>query len=125
MSARIDGLISEWAEDVVNNCHKSGFSGINIIEKILRDPGISTSTSRHKVLWWPKNKRIAMMSRAMHRIDPISQVCLIVRYGRMLKDDSSIFQERDLVRNSSLTMREVRDRIHSAKKRLMEIVYNG
>ena len=121
MSARIDGLISEWAEDVVNNCHKSGFSGINIIEKILRDPGISTSTSRHKVLWWPKNKRIAMMSRAMHRIDSISQVCLIIRYGRVVKSDGTMFTKYDLAKTSSIGVRKFNEIVRCSRNKLAEI----
>lgn len=121
MSRKIDGLIAEWAEDVVNNCHKSGFSGINVVEKILRDPGISTSGAKHKILWWPRNRRIAKMSRAMHQIDDISQVCLIVKYGGMVKEDGSVFKEKDLIQNSTLTTREFRERIRSARMLLNKI----
>lgn len=122
MTRRIDGLLSEWAEDIVLNAHKSGFSGINVVEKILRDPGISTGGSRHKVHWWPRNKRIAKMSRAMHQIDSVSQVCLIVKYGRIVNDDGSIFDEKQLVRNSSIGMNDFLRLVGRARFRLNQLV---
>ena len=128
MTKRIDGLISEWAEDVVNRCggvigkgHDEGFSGINIIEKILRDPGISTAGSRHAVHWWPRNYRISMMSRAMHKIDTISQVCLLVRYGRILKDDGNVYTKHDLAKDSSIEVRRFNDLVKKARIKLLEI----
>ena len=112
--------IAEWAEDVVNSAHLVGFSGINVIEKILRDPGISTKGGRHRVLWWPRNKRLAEMSRHMHKIDPIPQVCLIVCYGRVLNEDGTVFDKYQLARNSSLTVREINRYVKSAKIKLQE-----
>lgn len=128
MTKRIDGLISEWAEDVVNRCgnvigktHDEGFSGINIIEKILRDPGIATGKSRHVVHWWPRNRRIAMMSRAMHQIDIISQICLLVRYGRILKEDGNVYTKQDLAKDSSIDVRRFNDIVKNARKKLLTI----
>ena len=121
MTRRIDGLLSEWAEDIVLNNHKSGFSGINVVEKILRDPGISTGGSRHKVHWWPRNKRIAAMSRAMHQIDPISQVILIIHYGRIMKDDGTVFTKHDLAKTSSVGLRRFNEIRRKAVSKLQDI----
>ena len=118
---KLDTDITEWAEDMVNNCRKTEFSGINIIEKILRDPGISTMGSRHRVLWWPKNRRIARMSSAMHQIDIISRVCLIVKYGRIVEDDGTVFTKYNLAKNSSINVRRFNKITKNAKTKLREI----
>ena len=77
-----------WAEDRVNTAHRCGYSGINIIEKILKDPGISTQGTRHRIHWWPKSRRIYKIGRAMHQISAIDQVCLIIKYGRLINPDN-------------------------------------
>jgi hypothetical protein len=82
---KLDFWLTEYCEHQVNIMHRSGYSGVNIIEKILKDPGIATGSSKHRVLWWPKNKRIAQMSRAMHQISPYSRLCLVVEYGRIVQ----------------------------------------
>lgn len=117
---KVEHRIAEWAEDLVNNCHRSGYYGINTVEKILRDPGFSTKGGRDRILWWPRNKRIAEMSRHMHKIDPIPQICLIVWYGRVLNDDNTLFDKYQLARNSSLTVREINRYVKSAKIKLQE-----
>ena len=114
--------LDAWAKDIVNSSTNSGFSGINVVEKILSDPGISTTGSKHRVLWWPKSKRIAKMSRAMHQIDPISQVCLIVNSGFLMKEDGNSFTLNDLKKNSSLNMGEIRRRIRESKRKLRGIL---
>ena len=121
MTRRIDGLLSEWAEDIVLNAHKSGFSGINVVEKILRDPGISTGGSRHKAHWWPRNKRIAMMSRAMHNIGHVSQIVLIIHYGRILKEDGTVFTKHDLAKTSSIGLRRFNEIRRKAVTKLQVI----
>ena len=77
-----------WAEDRVNTAHCCGYSGINIIEKILKDPGISTQGTRHRIHWWPKSRRIYKIGRAMHQISAVDQVCLIIKYGRLINPDN-------------------------------------
>ena len=114
--------IDLWAKDIVNSSHISGFPGINAVERILKEPGIATDGSKHRVLWWPKNKRIAKMSRAMHQIDPISQVCLIVDSRNLMKEDGNSFTLNDLKKNSSLSMGEIRRRIKESKRKLREIL---
>jgi len=119
---RLDSMIDEWARDVLDSDYMSGFSGINAVEKILRDPGISTRGCGHVVLWWPRNKRIARISRAMHQVDPISQVCLMVDSGVMVREDGKQYSKHDLVRSSSLTLRRYYDFRESAKIKLAQIL---
>lgn len=121
MSAnRLDGLIAEWAEDVVNRCHLSGYYGINVVEKILRDPGRSTKGSQHRVLWWPRNKRTAKISKLMHQIDVVSQICLIVAHGGLLKDDGNVFTKHDLAKSSSVNVRRFNGLVKNAKSKLLK-----
>ena len=114
--------LKEYAEHIVNTAHKSGYSGINVVEKILRDPGFSTDGSRDRVLWWPRNRRIAKMSKAMHQIGPIPQICLIVQHGRIVKEDGNIFNEGDFVKNSSLSLREFHKYVGDAEKKMRRIL---
>lgn len=118
----VNGMIHEWATDLVDNMHKSGFYGINIVEKILRDPGFSTKGMRHRILWWPKNKRIAAMSRAMHQIEPLAQVCLVVAFGRVLSDDGTVFTKHELAEYSSVEVRRFNGIVSNAKTKLREIL---
>ncbi len=120
--SKLDSDITEWAEDVVNNLHKSGFSGINIIEKILKDPGISTKGSRHRVLWWPKNKRLYKIGKAMHQVSGIGVICLVIQYGRMLKEDGNIYTAVDLSKDSSIDLRRFEDECRAAKGKLRAIL---
>lgn len=120
--SRIDDWIDEWARDVIRSLDRSGYSGINVVEKILRDPGISSSGPRDRVLWWPRNKRIAKVSSAMHRIDPITQICLIVDSGCVANDDGTTFDVRCLKQNSSLSVGEIRSRVRDAKRLLRGII---
>jgi hypothetical protein len=118
MSRKLDGDISEWARDIVDSSHMSGFSGINVVEKILRDPGFSTGGSRHRVHWWPRTRNIAKMSKAMHQIDKLSQICLIIDSGYVLTDDGLIFDKHKLAKSSSLTVRRFNE---CRKKGLLEV----
>ena len=122
MTKRLNSWLDEWARDMVSQANNSGFSGINVVEKILRDPGISTKGGSHKILWWPKTRRIAKLSRAMHQIDPISQICLIVDAKAIMREDGNVFTKRDLVKNSSLTTREVREKLRQSKRRLSALL---
>ena len=96
---KIDFDLMLWAEDQVNTMHRSGFHGMNIIYKILKDPGISTGGSRHRILWWPKSKRIARMSKAMHQVSQRGQLCLLVEYGKIVKlHDGQILEKAEFSR---------------------------
>ena len=122
MSKRLNSLLAEWAEDKVRDASKSGFSGINVVEKLLRDPGRSTSGGGHRVLWWPRNKRLAKMHKAMHQIDSISQICLIVEHGSLRDSEGRVFDKKALVQNSSLTVRGFNDRVREARSKLQRIL---
>ena len=111
----VERLVREWAEDAAETLHRSGYSGINVIEKLLRDPGVVSGGS-HRVLWWPKNQRIARVSKAMHQVDPRSQCCLVVRYGRVVMEDGQLMRAGDLVRGSSLTHSDYKERIRDAMR---------
>ena len=122
MSRKAKYDIAEWAEDIVNNLHKSGYRGINVVEKILRDPGFSTKGSKHRILWWPRNKRIAKVSKAMHQVDPISQVCLLVEHGGILKRDGNVFEKHDLAKTSSVTVRRFNKIVKRSTTKLLQIL---
>ena len=110
--------IDEWAKTIIDSSSMSGFSGINIIEKILSDPGISTDGSRHRVLWWPKNKRVAKISRAMHQIPVLWQIVLIVDSRHILNDDGTIFNKHMLSKCSSLSVRRFNEYRKKSKSKL-------
>ena len=116
MGKKLDADIQEWARSVVADADKSNISGINVVEKILRDPGMATGGSRDRVHWWPKNRRIARMSRLMHCIDLITQICLIVDSGVIFRDDGKVFRAKDLKNCSSLSVTEIRNRVRAAKR---------
>ena len=122
MGRKLDGDISEWASDVVYELRKSGLSSINVCERILRDPGISTDHSKDIVLWWPRNATCAKIGRAMHQIDAISRVCLIVNSGHIMKSDGNSFNNKDLAKCSSLTVTDINRRIKKAKLKLAKVL---
>jgi hypothetical protein len=124
MGRKLDADILAWALDLIGFARRSGFSGINAVERILRDPGISTGGSDHKILWFPRNRRISKISKAMHQIDRIDQICLIVESGALIDDDGRVFTMKDLARNSTLTVGSARDRAKTAKRKLNFIISN-
>ena len=92
----LDSLLVEYCENIINTMHRSGFTGINVIEKLLHDPGISTQGSQHRVLFWHKNRRFARMSRAWAQIPAEEQLCLVVEYGRGVKiEDGQILTKKE------------------------------
>ena len=122
MSKRLDADIQEWAQSIVVDADRSGLSGINVVERILKDPGRSTDTSPHRVHWWPKNRRIAKMSRAMHIISNIEQVVLIVDSKEIFCDDGKVFTKYDLARHPlyrSVSVRKYHEYRNQAKKKLL------
>ena len=118
----LDALLVEYCEHLVNTYHRCGYSGQNIIHKILNDPGISTQGSKHRVLWWPKNKRIARMSRAFHYVMPLARVCLIVEYGKILKDDGWILTKKEFCADSGYSCALFDVYVKHAKKQLRYIL---
>ena len=120
LTDRLDSYLKEWAEEELRSLTKSCYSGIDIVTQILMGQ-TSTSGNRHKILWWPKNRRIAIMSRAMHQVDKISQLCLMIHYGRPLSLDGKILTKYDLARNSSVTVRKFNTLCKKAKNKLSAI----
>ena len=122
MADRLVYLIREWAEAAAEDMWKSGYPGINAVEQLLRDPGRSLGINGHRVLYFHRNQRIAKVSRAMHQIDPISQICLIVRYGRIVDENGQIIGGRDLVNASSLTPADYKEKCRGAVRKLKKIL---
>jgi len=116
----LDSLIDEWARDVVENHHKQGFYSINVVERLLHAPG--APIPGHRVLWWHKNRRLAKVSKAMHQISPLDQMILAVNTGCVRNEDNTGFTIKDLKKNSSLTMGDIRERIRLARGRLRELL---
>jgi hypothetical protein len=100
---RVDRWLTDWAESVIADTYRSDYSGINVVERILRDPGITTDLSQHKVLWWPKNKRVSWVSKAAHQLTPTERIILIIHYGHVLNDDGTRFTKKELAQNSSIS----------------------
>lgn len=122
MSRKLDFWLKEWAQDVVRNMDRSGFSGINVIEKILRDPGVATGGSKHRVLWWPRNRRLAKIYRAMHRIPQRDQVCLVVEYGGIVKEDGNLYTKQEFSREVGIGVRKYNETVKKAKTKILEIL---
>jgi hypothetical protein len=110
--------IKEWAADVVRAANRSDYSGINPVEKILRDPGFATGGSKHCILWWPRNRRVARMYRAMHRIDTFSQICLIVESEQMVTEDGQIYDKKMFTKDQSISLRRFNEINRNSKSKL-------
>ena len=119
---RVDRWLTDWAESVIDDVHASNYSGINVVERILRDPGISTDLSQHKVLWWPRNKRVARVSKAAHQLTPIDRVILVVHYGHVKNDDGTRFTKKDLAQNSSISVSRYHDIKRAARDKIAGIL---
>ena len=120
----LDSLLVEYCEHLVNTYHRCGYSGQNIIHRILKDPGISTQGSKHKILYWPRNKRIAKMSRAFHHLDAMQQICLIVRFGRIVDpDNGQVVDDVTFAQDQpGMTLPIFHKNIRSAKYKLAEVL---
>lgn len=114
---RIDRWLIEWADQQIAETADSGYSGVNVVEKLLRDPGVAEGKSGHKVLWWPRNRRLSKMSKAMHQIDPVSKIILIVHYG-YLPHEGRKYTKHDLARESSIDAERFDELRKAARKKL-------
>ena len=121
---RVDRWLIEWAEDEIRQSNMSNLSGINVVEKLLRDPGMATGKSKDRILFFHRNPRIAAISRAINRaeIDNLTKIILIVDYGYIAKEDGKRFKINDLVRNSSLTMSECRAKKRDARRKINSLL---
>ena len=119
--AKIDSWLEEWAESVIEDSYKSHYSGINAVERILRDPGVATAQGAHRVLWWPRNPRVAKISKAAHQLTPIEITCLLVKYGRVVDDNQNRFTPEHLATHSSIGLRRFKSIVKAARAKLIEI----
>jgi hypothetical protein len=119
--SRIDSWLYEWAEQECKDIHESGISSINVVERLLRDPG-GTQIAEHKVLWWPKNRRVARVSKASHQLTPLERIVLIIDYGNIRREDQKRFTLKDLARYSSVSVRRSRVIKKAAKAKLSKIL---
>jgi hypothetical protein len=112
----------EWAESCISDAYKSNYSGINVVERILRDPGITTDLSQHKVLWWPKSWRVGRVSKAVHQLTPLERIVLIIHWGHVLSDDGTRFTKKELAQNSSISVSRYHDIKRTARAKLSMIL---
>ena len=115
-------MIAEYVVEYVKEAHGSPFSAINTVENLLRNPGFSTDGSQHRVLYWHKNRRVAKVSKAMHILSPKERMLLIVHFNGVINEDGSTFTEKDLVQNSSLTTRRIKDYVRVAKRKVEQFL---
>ena len=121
---KLDRWLTEWAEEQIYSADCCGYSGINIVERILRDPGRSTKGSRHKVLWWPRNYRVGRVSRAMHQIPVMSQLCLIVEFGKIVKpENGQVLEKHEFSINYGFGARKFDRYVRKAKNKLSRILW--
>ena len=130
---RVDRWITEWCERTLEDCNESGLSGINTVEKLLRDPGVATGQGGHKVLAWPHRKkriskaehrRASWTSKAAHQLTPIERIILIIHYGHVLNDDGTRFTKFDLAKFSSVGVADY-DRIRKKSKTKFSRILRG
>jgi hypothetical protein len=111
-------MIADYIEEYVTEIHSSNYSGINTVEKILADPGVSTDGSQHRVLFWHKTHRMAKVSKAFHTLSPKERMLLVIHHGGVIHDDGSRFTEKDLIQSTSMTTRKLREYVRNAKKKV-------
>jgi hypothetical protein len=116
---KIDRWLVEWADLEIAGTAESGFSGINVVEKLLRDPGVVSGQSKDKILWWPKNRRMSKMSKAMHQLDAIEKLILVVHYG-FLPHEGRKYTKFDLAKESSIDVDRFAQIRRKARKKLIK-----
>ena len=119
---RIDRWLHDWAETVIEDANKSNLSGINTVEKLLKDPGIATDISQHKVLWWPKNRRVARISKAAHQLCSTEIVILVIHYGIVLNDDQSRLTKKDFAKVTGISVSRFHDIKRVARAKISTIL---
>jgi len=122
MTDKLDEDIRLWAFEEVRLMHRSGYSGTNAVERILRDPGISSQLSQHRVLWWPRSRRIAKISKASHQLTPMERICLIVNAGAILDDDGKVLEVKKFCKICKGKESRFGAHVNRAKRKLREIL---
>lgn len=119
---RVDRWLHDWAESVIEDANASQFPGIGAVERILKDPGIATDKTQHRVLWWPKNRRVAKVSRAAHQLTPIEIIILVIHYGFVVNDDQTRFTKKDLAKNSSISEQDFSKLRRDARRKIAALL---
>ena len=119
---RVDRWLTKWADAELELCHKSNYSGINVVERILRDPGIATDKSQDRVLWWPRNKAISRVSKASHQLTPTERIVLIIHYGFVKNDDGTRMTKKELSKCSSIDVARFGRILRDAKNKIIRIL---
>ena len=128
---RVDRWLGDWAESVIVDTYRSEYGGINAVERILRDPGVATVLSQHKVLWWPhrknhisaeRHKALSWTYKAAHQLTPIEIIVLIIAYGYVKNDDGTRFTKHELAQNSSISVSRYHDIKKAARAKMQGIL---
>lgn len=83
----------------------SGYPCLNVLERILREPG-RTNVAGHRILHrWPP-RRLQQINQAFSRIERFGQVVILVKYGFMRLDDGAPATDRDRADAVGLTLRD-------------------
>jgi len=120
--SKVDRWGREWAVEVLVDIHKSNYSSINVVERILRDPGIATDVSQHKILWWPKNRRVARVSKAAHQLTAVERIILIVHWGHVLNDDGTRLTKNHLAQKGAISVDKFLEIKDCARRKLSKIL---
>ena len=113
--------ISEWARDLMRQADLAdyGYSDVNVVERLLRDPG-RAPRAESKVLWWPRNRRIAAVSRAAHCLTNLEQTVILVHYKAIMDDDGKILTKQRLADITGVGLRKIDNIRRKAEKILLE-----
>ena len=119
----LDSLLVEYCKEVADTMYRSDYSRENAIHRMKFNPGISTQGSRHRILWWPRNRRIAKMSRAFHHLDVMQRMCLIVEYGKIVDpDNGQIVIPLDFALDHGFGLRKFNNNVRESKTILSRIL---
>jgi len=113
--------ISEWAHDLMRQADLAdyGYSDVNVVERLLRDPG-RAPRAESKVLWWPRNRGIAAVSRAAHCLTNLEQTVLVIHYKAVLTDDNKIYTKHNFLRDFGVELDRFNKILRGAEKRIIE-----
>ena len=115
--------ISDWAHDLMRQADLAdyGYSDVNVVERLLRDPG-RAPRAESKILFWHRNPRIAAVSRASRVLSNLEQTILLVHYKAVRNEDGSVMTKRQLARILGMDLRKINGlRSYSEKTLLNKI----
>jgi hypothetical protein len=108
----------EWLLD-----QPSGYPCINVLERILREPG-RTNKQGHRVLAkWPP-RRLQRINQAFGMMDEFPRRVLMLKYGLTRLDDGSPITDRDRADAAGLCMSDW-DRLLARSKDQLVVLMRG